>query len=330
MPGWQDYVVEPMTQLLTLIADGVGGYGLAILLFTLILRIAIFPLTMKGIRSQKKLQDLQPVIADIKKRARGDRSRESQMTMELYKKEGVNPAAGCFPILLQMPILLAMYGALLTVGGCLGPDGENLQVVGGGIGADAYNSCKNAGGYMLLDQNFLWFNLADIDRTINFGSALPQNWPDPATYISVLAILGGLTFWIQTYMTVTPSQEPTGAQATMQRVMQWYPLFFVFIGWVFFSGILLYWVFAAVIQIVQQYFLSGLGKFERHMSPETLEFARSMGAGKYAPQTSGTSAVSAKGSQAISESSVEIDDDSQDEVPTRKRRRRRRRRRRRG
>ena len=73
-----------------------------------------------------------------------------------------------------------------------------------------------------------------------------------------------------------------------------------------------------------------MGKFERHMSPETLEFARSMGAGKYAPQTSGTSAVSAKGSQAISESSVEIDDDSQDEVPTRKRRRRRRRRRRRG
>ncbi len=280
MPGWQEFVIDPLTVGLTGLADAVGGFGVAIVLMTLAIRVLIFPLSVRGIRAQRKIQVLQPKVNEIKMRARGDRQKESQLTMALYKEYGVSPLSGCLPLLLQMPVLLAMYGALLTVGTCIGADGVRIEQGIMGLGADTYANCAALGGTVPLDQDFLWFNLAQIDRTIEF-LFLPQWWPAPLTYISVLALLGGLTFWLQTFM-AQPVQAPTGPQATFQRVMQIYPLFFVFIGWFFFSGILLYWVLAGFIQIAQQFFISGLGKLEPMLSPDHQELAQRLGAGYFA------------------------------------------------
>ena len=324
MPGWQEFVIDPLTGALTGLADAVGGFGIAIVLMTLAIRVLIFPLSVRGIRAQRRIQVLTPKVNEIKRRARGDRQKESQLTMALYREHGVSPMSGCLPLLLQMPVLLAMYGALLTVGTCIGADGIRIDQGVMGLGADSYSNCAAAGGTVPLDEDFLWFNLAQIDRTIEFGF-LPEWWPDPLTYISILAILGGLTFWLQTYM-AQPVQEPTGPQATFQRVMQIYPLFFVFIGWFFFSGILLYWVLAGVVQIAQQFFISGLGKFEPLLSADQMALAKRLGAGYFANS----------GAQPLPETTAPPDEpaESPEQRPlgsssakTRKRRRRRRRRR---
>ena len=209
MPGWQEFVIDPLSAALTGLADSVGGFGIAIVLMTLAIRVLIFPLSVRGIRAQRRIQVLQPKVNEVKRRARGDRQKESQLTMALYREHGVSPMSGCLPLLLQMPVLLAMYGALLTVGTCIGADGIRIDQGVMGLGADSYSNCAAAGGSVPLDEDFLWFNLAQIDRTIEF-LFLPEWWPTPLTYISVLAILGGLTFWLQTYM-AQPVQEPTGS-----------------------------------------------------------------------------------------------------------------------
>jgi YidC/Oxa1 family membrane protein insertase len=268
LPGWQTYVIDPLSDLLQTIAGGVGGYGIAIILFTLAIRLVILPLTAKQMKSQRAMQELQPKINAIKKASGGDRQKDSQLTMELYKKEGVNPVAGCFPLLIQMPILFGLYGALLTVSQCVGPDAV-------GIGRLGYQDCLAAGGHMLMDEQFLWFNLADIDRT--FSIPVGDSIPLPG-YISVIALMAGVVQWIQTYMATPINAE--GTQATMGRVMQFMPIMIVLFAWNFFSGIVVYWVISSFLGVVQQFFTTGLGKFERILPEGVVQAAGRGGAGR--------------------------------------------------
>lgn len=272
LPGWHDYVITPLASLMQTMAEVLGGYGPAIILFTVIIRVAIVPLMAKQMKSQRAMQELQPKINAIKRSARGDRQRESQLTMELYKREGINPLAGCFPLLIQMPVLLALYGALLTLSQCLGPDGLKMEPFVFG-----YRDCIAAGGHMVMDEQFLWFNLADIDRTFSFPVG-DLSLPIPG-YISILALLAGLVQWFQTYMASPVNAE--GAQATMMRVMQFMPILIVIFAWNFFSGIVLYWVVSSFLGIVQQFFTTGLGKFERILPGGVVQAAARVGAGKF-------------------------------------------------
>ncbi len=272
LPGWHDYVVEPLSNLMQIMAGALGGYGVAIILFTFIIRLAIVPLMAKQMKSQRAMQELQPKIGAIKKSARGDKQRESQLTMALYKREGINPLAGCFPLIVQMPILLALYGSLLTLSQCLGPDGLKMDPHPFG-----YMNCVDAGGHMLMDEPFLWFNLADIDRTFSLPLG-DLSIPFPG-YISIIALLAGTVQWVQTYMATPTNAE--GAQATMARVMQFMPIMIVIFAWNFFSGIVLYWVVSSFLGVIQQFFTTGLGKFERILPVGVVEVAARLGAGKF-------------------------------------------------
>jgi YidC/Oxa1 family membrane protein insertase len=91
-----------------------GDYGIAILLVTLVIRIIIFPLMVKQIRYQKVMQQLQPEMQKIREKYKNDKEKQSQETMKLFQQYGANPLSGCFPILLQMPILFALYRAIMT------------------------------------------------------------------------------------------------------------------------------------------------------------------------------------------------------------------------
>ena len=135
---WQTWAVDPLSGALTLIHDTVGSYALAIILFTIAIRVLMIPLTLRQIRSQRRMQLLQPEIAKLRKRTKGDRQKESQALMKLYRDHGVNPVSGCLPIFVQLPVLLALYGGILTLS-----------------------------GRGVLNEQFLWFNLAREDSTLS-------------------------------------------------------------------------------------------------------------------------------------------------------------------
>lgn len=111
--GWLWWIGQPIYVLISWIHDLVGNWGLAIILFTLLLKIAIYPLSAAGFRSMAKMRLLAPEMERLKARFGEDRQRMAQETMALYKREGVNPLGGCLPLLIPMPIFLALYWVLL-------------------------------------------------------------------------------------------------------------------------------------------------------------------------------------------------------------------------
>ena len=145
MNTWQTLAIDPLSGVLTGIQSVVGNYAIAIVLFTIGIRLLMVPLTLKQIRSQRKMQLIQPELEAMRRKFKGDRQATSEATMKLYKERGVNPVAGCLPALVQLPILLALYGGILTL--------------------------SSRG---LLNEQFLWFYLAREDSTIQLiGEAAP-------------------------------------------------------------------------------------------------------------------------------------------------------------
>jgi YidC/Oxa1 family membrane protein insertase len=111
-----DQARELMRDLLSWIHSGVGSWGIAIILLTIIVRIVIFPLTWKQIRSQLAMQSLQPKLKELQQKYRGDKQKLQQKTMELYQQYRVNPFASCLPLLLQLPIFILLYYAIRNFG----------------------------------------------------------------------------------------------------------------------------------------------------------------------------------------------------------------------
>ncbi len=107
--GW---IGDIMQNLLTSLHSFTGSYGLAIILLTFIIRLVLFPLVSKQTRSMKKMQELQPMMQELQKKYENDKEKLQQETMKLYQENKVNPAAGCLPLLIQMPILIALFRAL--------------------------------------------------------------------------------------------------------------------------------------------------------------------------------------------------------------------------
>jgi YidC/Oxa1 family membrane protein insertase len=114
IPIWDQYV-DFLKWVLESIGDRVGSGGVAIIIFTIIVRTAILPITIKSIKSMKSMQDIQPKIKELQKKYKGDRVRLQQETMALYQTYGVNPVAGCLPALLQIPIFFGVYRAIISL-----------------------------------------------------------------------------------------------------------------------------------------------------------------------------------------------------------------------
>src|SRR5690625_2256440 len=114
---WSKYFVYPMSQLITFFAELVSNYGLAIVIVTLIIRLLLLPLNVKQIRSSIAMQKIQPELQELQKKYSSKdantQQKLQQETMALFQKHGANPLAGCLPILVQMPILIAMYQAIM-------------------------------------------------------------------------------------------------------------------------------------------------------------------------------------------------------------------------
>src|SRR5437762_12304066 len=121
---WNGFLVHPLMAVALVAYSFVHDFGIAIILVTIAIRLAVYPLYKTQIRSQRAMQELAPVMNDLKKKYPKDRQRFAEEQMKLYKERGVNPAAGCLPLVLQLPILFALYSALLQLGCGFGGSGS--------------------------------------------------------------------------------------------------------------------------------------------------------------------------------------------------------------
>lgn len=110
--GWFDFLARPFLWLMTFLYTYVKNYGLAIILVSVLIKIILYPLTQKQMKSMKAMQELQPKLKALQEKYKGDKQKLNQETFELYKRHGVNPFGGCLPLLLQFPVFIAIYQAL--------------------------------------------------------------------------------------------------------------------------------------------------------------------------------------------------------------------------
>jgi len=207
-----------------------GSLGLTIIILTIIIRGAMYPLTVKQLRATRAMQELQPKIAELQKKYAKDKQRLAQEQMKLYKESGMSPAGCGVPMLIQMPIWIALYQSIIRVLAVAPEDLLNLSRY--------LYSWPVLYSTLPLNHNFLWFNLVN------------PNIP--------LAILVGATMWLQQKM-VTPTTADPQQRAQSQMMLWIMPLMFGFLAMSFPSGLALYWLASNVISIVIQYFVTGWG-----------------------------------------------------------------------
>lgn len=205
-----------------------GSLGLTIIILTIIIRFAMYPLTVKQLRSTKAMQELQPKIAELQKKYAKDKKRLADEQMKLYRESGVSPAGCGVPMLIQMPIWIALYQSIIRLVAITPEDLLGLS--------------KSLWSWPLLytmvplNNSFLWFSLENPDTP--------------------LAVLVGVTMWLQQKM-VTPNTTDPQQRSQSQLMLWMMPLMFGFLAMSFPSGLALYWVASNVITIIMQYFITG-------------------------------------------------------------------------
>jgi len=260
--AWLRFVVGPLTEGLTQLMILTGSAVLGIIVFTIITRVVLLPLSVMQIRSQKKMLALQPELKALQKRFAKDPEKKMQEQMRLYKENGVNPALGCLPLALQMPILFGLYAALSNLAhSYVEPyttwvkqsiTQEQLDIVAPMLHAKfLYLPCGLAGpdGIPLSDV----CNQANpLDPTqFLMIPGLAIHVPGP-----MLIVMTILSFLVQRMM-VMPSTDPQ--QQQMNKMMAFMPLMYLF----FFSsvpaGLVVYWLTTNLVSIIQQYVIAGPG-----------------------------------------------------------------------
>ncbi len=214
--GWFTFLARPALWLLKFLFNYTGNYGVAIILVTILQKIAFHPLTVKSMKSMKAMQAVQPKVQAIQERFKNNPQKKQEETMALYRKYGVNPMGGCLPMLVQIPIFIALYDAL-------------------------------GGSVEMWQAHFLWIrDLTKPDTlftmTIWGGRAFPFN---------LLAILMGISMFLQQKMSPT-SGDPRQAKMMLWTM----PIVFTFMFWGFPSGLVLYWLVNNVLQVGQQWLIN--------------------------------------------------------------------------
>jgi YidC/Oxa1 family membrane protein insertase len=223
--GWFFFLTKPIFRVLFWLNGIVGNMGWSIIGLTLIIKAILFPLAYKSYVSMARMKELQPEMEKIKEKAGEDRQQLQKEMMKLYKERKVNPASGCLPILLQIPIFFSLYKVIFVT-------------------------------LALRHEPFvLWIHdLSAPDPTswMNLFGIMPWGSPDPVSIfgllsIGVFPILMGVTMWMQQKL------NPSPTDATQAMIFAWMPWVFMFMLGRFASGLVLYWVANNTITFIQQY-----------------------------------------------------------------------------
>lgn len=248
---WDTIIVNPMINILLLIYNFVGDFGIAIILFTILIRLVTHPLMAKQIKGAAAMQEMQSSEKwkAIQKKYKDDKEKLAQEQMALYKELGASPFSSCLPTLIQLPIIFGLYQALIKT---LAVTPLNLL----NFSTRIYDWI-NAADLIPLDSTFLWMNLSQPERLNIFGVAVP-----------VLTILVVITTFLQQKMMMpaNPNAGPGDQSAQMSKMMNIYmPLFMGYIALTLASGLAIYFVASNVVGIAQY---AALGKLNwRNLIP---------------------------------------------------------------
>ncbi|MEM1386241.1 MAG: membrane protein insertase YidC [Pseudomonadota bacterium] len=225
--GWFFFLTKPIFAALHWLNALIGNMGWAILALTLVIKAVLFPLAYRSYVSMAKMKELQPEMEKIKERSGDDRQKLQKEMMELYKTEKVNPASGCLPILLQIPIFFSLYKVIFVTielrhAPWLGP--------------------------------FQDLSAPDPTSIANLFGLLPWSGPEPGSLlalllIGILPLLLGISMWLQQKLNPAPTDP------TQKMIFAWMPWVFMFMLGSFASGLVLYWIANNTITFVQQYLI---------------------------------------------------------------------------
>ena len=231
-PGvaWNTLFINPLINALILLNKIVfGQFGLAIILFTVLLRLVTIPFTIRQLQSTRAMQAAQPRMQEIQKKYKDPKRRQEEM-LKLYREHNINPLGCIMPLAIQMLVFIALYRALIPM---VGGSPESLI----GLSQRLYPWSFLAQS-VPLEQSFLWLNLGQSDGTY------------------ILPLLVGVSTFVQTRLSQTPSMSPQ--QQQQQQMMTWMmPLMMVWITLALPSGVGVYWVVSNVFSLFASYYVYG-------------------------------------------------------------------------
>ena len=258
---WNFLLVHPLVSLLVGAYSLIADFGFAVVLVTLLIRIALYPLYVTQIRSQRAMQELAPAIKELQAKYGKDKARIQQEQMKLYQERGVNPLGGCLPLVLQMPILFAMYAAFQQA-----PllEGEQLRQA-------VWPFIPTPDRIDMTAHWLPWIPQCVVNGTAAVGLACQDHvfflsFGGPGV-TGILPIVAGLLQLVASLQAM-PANQPksTDPNVRMTQTMAYYfPLITVYFASQFASGLAVYWVTTTVFQIVQQYFVSGWGQLVKYL-----------------------------------------------------------------
>lgn len=259
---------KPLGAFLAAINDVVGSYGLALIIFTVIIKLLLLPLSIKQQHSSAKMAALAPKQKEIQNKFKHDKQRQNEELTKLYQQEGVNPAGGCLPLLIQFPIIIALYSIIsrplsymyrltaeqiISAGATLGIEvtEKTLRANELGVASGIWNNLSLFPEYANLtpiDFNFLGINLAATPDI----KSLSILW--------VIPILAAITSYLSIVITnrINPAmQSAEGTAATMNNTMKFtMPAMSLWLTFTLPCGIGVYWTVSSAFAILQQYILN--------------------------------------------------------------------------
>ena len=233
---WNTLIMNPMLNSLLWIYGILGNFGLAIIVFTILVRLITHPLTVQQLKSTSKMQEFQQSKEwqDLQKKHKDNKQQLQQEQMKLYQEMGINPFSSCLPTLIQFPIIIGLYQSIMRALASAPIPMEKLY-------SNLY-PITNVPKLLPVNQNFLWMNLGQPERLYLFGLGVG---------IPVLAVLVLITTYMQSRL-MTPVAQPGEQGAQMTQAMNLYmPLFMGYLALTFASGLALYFVASNMVTIGQ-------------------------------------------------------------------------------
>ncbi len=222
--GWFYFITKPMFLVMDFFFRFFGNFGLAILMVTVLVKIVFFPLANKSYASMAKMKAVQPQMMALRERFANDKPKQQQELMELYKREKINPLAGCLPIVIQIPVFFSLYKVLFVT-----IEMRHAPFFGWIHDLSAQDPTNI----------FNLFGLISFDPTV-----LPLI--GPFLHMGIWPIIMGITMWIQMKLNPAPP-DPTQAM-----IFNWMPLIFTFMLANFPAGLVIYWAWNNLLSVVQQ------------------------------------------------------------------------------